>query len=46
MFRCQESWCIPEEAFAIALAAAAVLVEEACVHGHRACYPRHAQMEN
>ena len=32
LFRCHESGCIPEEAFAIALAAAFVLVEEACIH--------------
>lgn len=45
LFRCHESSCIPEEAFTIALAAAFVLVEEACIHQGRACHSRHAWME-
>ena len=45
MHRCHKSCCIPEEAFAIALAAAFVLVEAACIHHGRACHSRHAWTE-
>ena len=39
--RCHKSCFVPEEAFAIALAAAFVLVEAACIHSGGASHSRH-----